>query len=77
MQRAIVIAAVILGASYVLGNLHKVHPVDFGVPSVYLVNTITGSLWWCAAESCSKVAREQGANPFFVPDNLSPEKKAQ
>jgi hypothetical protein len=53
---AIVTAALILAAGYVLGNLYKVETTYFrDAPVIYAVNTVTGAVKYCVAYNCSVV----------------------
>ncbi len=45
LPKAIVVAAVILGVSFVLGNLHRFAPGHDG--GIYRVNTVTGDMMRC------------------------------
>jgi hypothetical protein len=66
---AIVTAALILAAGYVLGNLYKVQTTYFrDAPVIYAVNTLTGTVKYCVAYNCSIVrepapAAEKGEPP--------------
>jgi hypothetical protein len=53
---AIVTAAIILAAGYVLGNLYKVQTTYFrDAPVIYAVNTVTGTVKYCVAYNCSVI----------------------
>jgi hypothetical protein len=53
---AIVIAALILAAGYVLGNLYKVQTTYFrDAPVIYAVNNLTGTVKYCVAYNCSVI----------------------
>lgn len=51
VPKAIVVAAVVLGASFVLGNLYKIAPQGVAQGAVeggiYRINTVTGDVVWC------------------------------
>jgi len=57
---AIVTAALILAAGYVLGNLYKVQTTYFrDAPVIYAVNTVTGTVKYCVAYNCSVIREPQ------------------
>lgn len=72
MPKAIIIAAAILGASYVLGNLHKSYPFNVGgsIPGLYIVNTVTGSARMCTVDSCDPTENPPRGNPIDPDDRL-------
>ena len=56
--KAIVIAAALLGISYLLANLHIVRNAEMKtgestVPTAYVINVITGSTVFCQPSICS------------------------
>jgi hypothetical protein len=56
LSSAIVTAALILAAGYVLGNLYKVQTTYFrDAPVIYAVNTVTGTVKYCVAYNCSVI----------------------
>lgn len=52
---AIIIAAIIVGCSYVLGNLYKMDNLQF-IP--IRINTVTGTVSYCAERVCKSFRNE-------------------
>ena len=65
IETAIVISAFVLGASYILGNLHKLMPSGHD-GAVYRINTVTGDVIWCVKTECVKTKTGAWLSTLFA-----------